>query len=152
MDGNCKINIHSIFSSLRPPRALRWAGVAMLALLLLTSLAQAGVVKSKGVHRIVDGPHGEVEVTSVLDDGSGHVEERQHHTASASSERITPDNDKPKAEKIDYSAIEYHDEPIAEEEQVQPEQKSSPLGPIIMGVVILLVGFGVIFFMNKRQD
>lgn len=124
-----------------------------VALLLLSTIcAQAGVVKSKGVKRILDTPHGEVVVDSVLDDGSGHLEGAPAQVSGSTV--VAPKNKMPtSAPTVDTSTIEYPATPEVEETPQIPEKSSgSPWGPIAVGLLVVVIGVGVVALVNKRKE
>lgn len=144
---------HRRNSSQSPVVPTKWRhilGCIALILVFCTAMASAGVVKSKGVKRIVDGPQGEVVVDSVLDNtGVPIVEaspEYYGHTEAAAQ--------KPKREKkpaIDSNNDVQYQEPVVNPEDYEKKSDNSLLKLIVIGVLILGIGGGVVLYLNKRD-
>lgn len=120
-----------------------------LLIVFLSCSAYAGAVKSKGVPRVVDGPQGEVIVTSVLDDQGVKVNDYKtgpdNNMPAASTK--TP---KPKKSEPNVNNIEYKDSPINPEDVVE-KQSNFGISPLVIGIIVLLIGLGVFFILKKKR-
>ncbi len=121
--------------------------IAVLSILFFTQTVQAGVVKSSGVPRVVDGPQGEVVVTSVLDDTGVPANKYQDNSSAP-----VPTKPKVKAtpKEPDVNDIEYKSSNLNPEETVpQPDNSYTKL--IVIALLVLVVGLAIVFAMNKKK-
>lgn len=134
-----------------PVKWRRLLGFIALIMVFCTALASAGVVKSKGVKRIVDGPQGEVVVDSVLDNtGVPLVEaspEAYGHDATPAKAR----EPQKKPSIAGNNDVQYQ-EPVVNPEDYEKKTDNSMLKLIIVGVLILGLGGGVVLYINKRNN
>ena len=121
----------------------------LVSFLLSISAVYAGVVKSAGVPRVVDGPQGEVVVESVLDDGSmtAPAEELKQGAARQQSSKPAAKPQEPN----NINTIEYHDSDIAPEETVTQPKDNGTFKLIVIGAIVLLLGLLIVFITNKRK-
>ena len=112
------------------------------------SAAQAGVVKSKGVPRVVDGPQGEVVVTSVLDDAGTPVNK---YEGSSYEPAHAPTKATATPKEPDVNDIEYKSSNLNPEDTVQ-QPKNSYSTLIIIALLVLVVGLAIVFALNKKKD
>ncbi len=141
--------LFAVTKLIRCKTGFKLASFALALLMALTLGVNAAVVKSKGVPRIVDGPHGEEIRTSVLDT-SGTKTETTSHRDTHRQAKQEPDVATPT--EVDVNTIEYHDEPILPEQTAPKNEDNGLFKLIAVAVTVLLVGIGVIMMLKKRNE
>lgn len=133
------------------PRMLRKIMLCFLVSFILSiGTVYAGVVKSGGVPRVVDGPQGEVVVESVLDDGQKAAPAADLSQSAAHHEPAKPAAT-PKEPEENVNTIEYHDSDITPEDTVTPAKDNGTFKLIAIGAIVLLLGLIIVFIANKRK-
>lgn len=144
--------LHTI-SSQRKAHTFILCIVALSILLLAASRdLQAGVVTGEGIPRVVDGPQGEVVVTSVANPDQNVVQpDNPEYSSTIPSSGNTPKAATPEPEE-NVNSIEYHDTALNPED-TEPQQTGNDNTKLIMiGVAILVVGLLLVLFFNKRKQ
>ncbi len=141
--------LSAVAKLIRCKTGFKLVSLAIALLMALTLGVNAAVVKSKGVPRIVDGPHGEEIHTTVLDTPGTKVNSSSHRDRQNKAQQ---EQDVATPTEVDVSTIEYHDEPILPENTAPKNEDNSLIKLIVVAVTLLLVGLGVIFALKKRNE
>ena len=141
---------HAYCQTMIPCRLRKILLCFLVSFVLSISAVYAGVVKSAGVPRVVDGPQGEVVVDSVLDDAD-KGKPNYNLDENASSLNQNKPKEKPNEPEENVNSIEYHDSDIVPEDTVTPEKNNDTFKLIAIGAIVLLLGLIIVFIANKRK-